>query len=56
VPIVAVPAGFTTDNLPVGITFMGWPYEDGAMLKLAYAYEQATHHRRPPSTTPALAR
>ena len=56
VPIVAVPAGFTTDNLPVGITFMGRPYDDGAMLKLAYAYEQATHHRRPPSTTPALSR
>jgi len=54
VPIVAVPAGFTVDDLPVGITFMGRPYEDGAMLKLAYAYEQATHHRRPPSTTPAL--
>ena len=56
VPIVAVPAGFTVDDLPVGITFMGRPYEDGAMLKLAYAYEQATHHRRPPSTTPALSR
>ena len=56
VPIVAVPAGFTVDDLPVGITFMGRPYDDGAMLKLAYAYEQATHHRRPPSTTPALSR
>jgi Asp-tRNA(Asn)/Glu-tRNA(Gln) amidotransferase A subunit family amidase len=56
VPIVAVPAGFTADNLPVGITFMGRPYDDGTMLKLAYAYEQATHHRRPPSTTPALSR
>jgi len=56
VPIVAVPAGFTVDNLPVGITFMGRPYDDGAMLKLAYAYEQATHHRRPPSTTPPLSR
>jgi len=54
VPVVAVPAGFTTDDLPVGITFMGRPYDDGAMLKLAYAYEQATHHRRPPATTPAL--
>jgi Asp-tRNA(Asn)/Glu-tRNA(Gln) amidotransferase A subunit family amidase len=40
--------------LPVGITFMGRPYDDGTMLKLAYAYEQATHHRRPPATTPAL--
>jgi Asp-tRNA(Asn)/Glu-tRNA(Gln) amidotransferase A subunit family amidase len=56
VPIVAVPAGFTADDLPVGITFMGRPYDDGAMLKLAYAYEQATHHRRPPLATPALRR
>ena len=54
VPVVAVPAGFTVDDLPVGITFMGRPYDDGTMLKLAYAYEQATHHRRSPSTTPAL--
>jgi len=54
VPAIVVPAGFTTDNLPVGITFMGRPYDDGAMVRLAYAYEQATHHRRPPSTTPPL--
>ena len=54
VPAIVVPSGFTTDNLPVGITFMGRPYDDGAMLRLAYAYEQATHHRRPPSTTPPI--
>ena len=54
VPAIVVPSGFTTDNLPVGITFMGRPYDDGAMLRLAYAYEQTTHHRRPPSTTPPL--
>jgi amidase len=54
VPVVAVPAGFTVDDLPVGITFMGRPYDDGAMIKLAYAYEQATRHRRPPRTTPPL--
>lgn len=54
VPVVAVPAGFTTDDLPVGVAFIGRPYDDGTMLKLAYAYEQATRHRRPPATTPAL--
>jgi Asp-tRNA(Asn)/Glu-tRNA(Gln) amidotransferase A subunit family amidase len=54
VPVIAVPAGFTSDNLPAGITFMGRPYEDGIVIKLAYAYEQATHHRQPPSTTPPL--
>jgi amidase len=54
VPAIAVPAGFTSDNLPAGITFMGRPYDEGTLIKLAYAYEQATHHRKPPSTTPAL--
>src|SRR5438128_7953786 len=54
VPAIAVPAGFTADNLPAGITFMGRPYEEGTMLKLAYGYEQATHHRKPPQSTPAL--
>ena len=52
VPAIVVPAGFTTDDLPAGITFMGRPYDEGTMIKLAFAYEQATNHRRPPSTTP----
>ncbi len=51
---MTVPAGFTADDLPVGITFFGWPYSEPLLLKLSYAYEQATHHRRPPETTPAL--
>ncbi len=52
VPSVVVPAGFTADELPAGITFLGRPYADAAMIKLAYSYEQATRHRRPPPTTP----
>lgn len=51
VPTIAVPAGFTRDGLPAGISFLGRPYDDGNMIKLAYAYEQATQHRRPPSST-----
>ena len=54
VPSIAVPAGFTRDNLPAGITFLGRPYDDGNMIKLAYAYEQSTHHRRPPASTTPL--
>jgi len=54
VPSVVVPAGFTRDHLPAGITFVGRPYDDGTMIKLAYAYEQATLHRRPPASTPSL--
>jgi amidase len=52
VPSVVVPAGFTSDNLPTGITFQGRPYDDARMIRYAYAYEQATLHRRPPSATP----
>ena len=52
VPVITVPAGVTSDNLPAGITFMGKPYEDETMIKLAYAYEQGTHHRRAPDSTP----
>jgi Asp-tRNA(Asn)/Glu-tRNA(Gln) amidotransferase A subunit family amidase len=51
---IAVPSGFTSDNLPAGITFFGRPYDEPTLLKLAYSYEQATHHREPPKTTPAL--
>jgi Asp-tRNA(Asn)/Glu-tRNA(Gln) amidotransferase A subunit family amidase len=51
---MTVPAGFTRDKLPVGITFFGRPYSEPTLLRLAYAYEQATHHRVPPATTPAL--
>jgi len=51
---MTVPAGFTADDLPVGITFFGRPYSEPTLLKLAYSYEQATHHRVPPKTTPAL--
>ncbi|MCW5687509.1 MAG: hypothetical protein KIT76_03070 [Pseudolabrys sp.] len=52
VPSVVVPAGYTTDDLPAGITFLGRPYSDARMLELAYAYEQATHHRKPPPLMP----
>ena len=53
---MTVPSGFTTDDLPVGITFFGRPYSEPTLLKLAYSYEQATRHRMPPKTTPALPR
>ena len=52
VPSIVVPAGFTRDKLPTGITFQGRPYDDVRMVRFAYAYEQATRHRRPPNATP----
>lgn len=53
---ITVPSGFTEGGLPAGITFFGPAYTEPTLLKLAYAYEQATHHRVPPKTTPPLAR
>jgi amidase len=54
-PAISVPAGFFADGLTIGVEFLGRPYSEGTLLKAAYDYEQATRHRRPPTTTPALA-
>ena len=54
VPSIVVPAGFTRDNLPAGLTFLGRPYDDAKMIKFAYAYEQATKHRKPPASVTPL--
>jgi amidase len=54
-PAMTVPAGFTTEGLPVGLEFMARPFAEGTLFKLGYAYEQGTLHRKPPATTPALA-
>ena len=47
-PQVTVPAGFLGNTYPFGVSFLGRLWADRRMLALAYAYEQATHHRRPP--------
>jgi Asp-tRNA(Asn)/Glu-tRNA(Gln) amidotransferase A subunit family amidase len=54
VPSIVVPAGYTRDRLPAGITFLGRPYDDANMIKFAYAYEQATRHRIPPASVTPL--
>ncbi len=48
-PQVTVPAGFIGGRYPVGVSFLGRLWADPRLLSLAYAYEQATHHRRPPA-------
>ena len=53
-PAISVPAGFTPDGIPVGIEFLGREFAEGDLLELAYSWEQATYHRRPPATTPGL--
>jgi amidase len=53
-PNINVPAGYSR-NLPVGISFFGRAYSEPTLIKLAYAYEQATKHRRAPQFIPTLA-
>ncbi|MDA0310832.1 MAG: amidase family protein [Gemmatimonadetes bacterium] len=53
-PALTVPAGFTTDELPVGLEFLGRPFTEEMLIGFGYAYEQATHHRRAPVVTPSL--
>jgi amidase len=53
-PALTVPAGFTTDELPVGIEFMGRIFSEPTLFKLGYAYEQGTRNRKAPASTPAL--
>ena len=53
-PALTVPAGFTSDQLPVGLEFLGRPFSEAMLLGFGYAFEQATLHRRPPDTTPLL--
>lgn len=48
---ISVPAGFTDDDLPVGIELLGKPYDEASLIQYGYALEQATNHRRSPETT-----
>jgi amidase len=49
-PSVIVPAGYTAEGVPVGLTFLGRAWSEPTLLRLAHAFEAATHHRRPPAT------
>ena len=53
-PDLIVPAGFTGDNLPVGLSFFGRAFSEPKLLSLGYSFEQATHARRRPIHAPAL--
>jgi len=52
-PHITVPAGHDF-GLPVGISFFGRAWSEPTLLKIAYAYEQATRHRRPPQFLPSI--
>ena len=53
-PDLIVPAGFTGDGLPVGLSFLGRAFDEPRLLALGYAFEQATGARRLPAHAPAL--
>lgn len=53
-PDLIVPAGFTTDGLPVGISFFGPAFSEPELLGLGYAFEQMIRARRDPVETPPM--
>jgi amidase len=59
-PSVTVPGGFVPPTPPIanpfpsGVTFSGPAFSEPRLIALAYAFEQATHHRQPPASTPPL--
>jgi amidase len=54
-PAINVPMGYTRGAaLPIGMTLFGRAWDEATLIKLAYSYEQSTHHRRPPASTPPL--
>ncbi|MEA2604807.1 MAG: amidase [Acidobacteriota bacterium] len=59
-PSITVPGGFVPPTAPIenpfpsGVTFSGPAFSEPRLIGLAYAFEQATHHREPPASTPPL--
>jgi amidase len=59
-PSITVPGGFVPPTPPIaqpfpsGVTFTGPAFSEPTLIGLAYAFEQATHHRKPPASTPPL--
>lgn len=53
-PDLIVPVGFTGDELPVALSFLGPAFSEPKLLTIGYSFEQATHARRLPVNTPRL--
>ena len=47
-PAFTVPMGYTYENLPAGLQFLGRMFDEPTLIQLTYAYEQGTKHRKPP--------
>ena len=52
-PNISVPAGFV-EGLPVGVSFFGRAWSESTLIRIAYAYEQASGNRKPPAFVPTL--
>ncbi|ADY21395.1 amidase [Bacillus thuringiensis serovar finitimus YBT-020] len=48
-PSIAIPAGYMDNGRPFGITLASTAFREGTLIKLAYAFEQATKHRKSPN-------
>lgn len=53
-PAIVAPAGFNEEGLPIAIEFLGLPFSEPKLIQLARAYEQASHVRVTPKSTPHL--
>ena len=53
-PAFTVPMGYTYENLPAGLQFLGRMFDEPTLIKYCYAYEQGTKHRKPPKQFPGL--
>jgi Asp-tRNA(Asn)/Glu-tRNA(Gln) amidotransferase A subunit family amidase len=53
-PAISMPAGFSTDGVPIGVELLGPAFAEGPLLRLAYAWEHTTHPRVAPFSTPPL--
>ncbi|TDQ33369.1 amidase family protein [Zeaxanthinibacter enoshimensis] len=48
-PCLTIPMGYSTDGEPIGLTFIGKPFEEEKLLKMAYDFERNFNNRKPPA-------
>jgi amidase len=53
-PAMSIPAGFTSDGLPIGMDLVGQAFDEPTLLKIAFAYEREARPRRAPMSAPPL--